>query len=67
MPSPLSYKSYFNLWNFSITNFNSIKKDIFVILRLPVMHFELPHTYYDMIPLVFETLFDILIVSPPSF
>ena len=41
MPSPLSYKSYFNLWNFSITNFNSIKKDIFVILRLPVMHFEL--------------------------
>ena len=29
MPSPLSYKSYFNLWNFSITYFNSIKKDIF--------------------------------------
>ena len=63
MPSPLSYKSYFNLWNFSITYFNSIKKDIFVILRLPVMHFELPHTYYGMIPLVFETPSVLLTVS----
>ncbi len=41
MPSPLSHKSDFNLWNFSITNFNSIKKDIFVVLQLLVMHFGL--------------------------
>ena len=67
MPSPLSYKSYFNLWNFSITNFNSIKKDIFVILRLPVMRFGLSRTYYGNFQPIFETLFDILIVSPPSF
>ena len=48
---------------FCITYYIPIKKDISLVLQLLVMHFGLLHTYCGIIPLVFEILFDDLIVS----